>query len=357
MTDGIAKVVIVGAGNISNTRHIPALKKIQKAVITGVLSNKIERAKRTAEKHNIANFAQVSDSYDVNIKALKKLKWLEEADVVVIGAPPHLHYTLVKVFLELGKNVLVEKPMMMDKKECDEMIALAKKQKKIFYVMHNFQYARKMIKLNEIIASKKYGEVESIIESQLTNHDRRLPEWYNDLPMGLFYDEAAHFMYLLERHGGDLKIDNSYAVYDKDKTRNTPVTLTVNARAGKVPVTMLLNFHAPVCEWHYIVNFKKKIVIYDFFKDILIELPTDNEHLAGDILKSSIRYTWQYWSQFVSNGFRMVTGNLLYGHDNVLKSFIGASMGREKPDPSLTAENGRTNVIAINEIIERANKR
>lgn len=350
------KIVIVGAGNISNTRHIPALKKVQNAEIVGVLSNRLDRAQKTAERNNVQNYAQISNTPEEDLESLGSIEWLKEADAVVIGAPPHLHYGLVKVFLELGKNVLVEKPMMMNKAESEEMIALAAKKNKIFYVMHNFQYAQKMLKLNKIIESKKYGEIVSIVETQFTNHDRRLPEWYNDLPMGLFYDEAAHFMYLLERHGGEVKVNNSYAVYDEDRSQNTPVTLTVNAHAGSVPVTMLLNFHAPVCEWHYIVNFKKKILIYDFFKDILIELPTDNEHLAGDILKNSIRHTWQYWGQFIANGFRMITGNLLYGHDRVLQSFVDASSG-DQTDNSLTGDNGLKNVVAINEIIEKANTR
>jgi scyllo-inositol 2-dehydrogenase (NADP+) len=350
------KVCIIGAGNISNTRHIPALNKVEEAEIIGVLSNKIERARKTAEKNNIANFGSVVDDVEKNVSALKKLDWFNEVEAVVIGVPPHLHYGLVKASLELGKHVLVEKPMMMNKNECDELIALAKKKKKSFYVMHNFQYASKMLKLNEIISSKKYGEIESITEVQFTNHDRRLPEWYNDLPMGLFYDEAAHFIYLLERHAGKLVINNSYAVYDKEKTNQTPITLTVNATAGDTPVTMLLNFHAPVCEWYYIVNFKKRIYFYDFFKDILIALPTDNEHFAGDILRNSFRYTWQYWSQFVANGLKMITGNLLYGHDIVLRSFIKSTKG-DKADEYLTAINGSKNVVSINEIINKANSR
>jgi predicted dehydrogenase len=349
------KIVIIGAGNISNTRHIPALKKVANAEIVGVLSNKIDRAQRTAEKHGIANYAKIDSSLADG--GLSNLEWLKEADAVVIGAPPLLHHALVKMSLELGKHVLVEKPMMMDKAESDELIDLAKKKKKIFYVMHNFQYAGKMLKLNEIIESKKYGDIVSITEVQFTNHDRRLPEWYNELPMGLFYDEAAHFMYLLERHAGELKIDEAYAVYDKDKKAQTPITLTVNATAGKTPVTMMLNFHAPICEWYYMVNFKKRILIYDFFKDILIDLPTDNEHLAADILKNSMSQTWQYWSQFISNGVRMVTGNLLYGHDIVLGSFVSAVRGEIKPDASLTGESGRRNVKAINDIIAKANKR
>jgi len=350
------RVVIVGAGNISNTRHIPALMKVKEAEIVGVLSNKADRAKRTAEKHRIENFEQLSGELDKDIATLRELAWFQDVDTMVIGAPPHQHYTLVKMALELGKHVLVEKPMMMNRAECDELINLAKEKNKIFYVMHNFQYARKMLELNEIISSKRYGEIESITEVQFTNHDRRLPEWYNDLPMGLFYDEAAHFVYLLERHGGELVIDNSYAVYDDDPTVQTPRKLTVNAAAGKTPVTMMLDFHSPVCEWYYIVNFKKNICLYDFFKDILIVLPTDNEHLAADILRNSINYTWQYWSQFLMNGLRMVSGNLLYGHDVVLGSFVKAVQGG-LVDSYLTASNGRKNVLSINEIIEKANVR
>ena len=352
---GKVKVVIIGAGNISNTRHIPALKKAKNAEIIGVLSNKLDRAERTAEQHNIPHFAQIDSRTPKGLKELQQLSWLKDADAVVIGAPPHLHYELVKMSLELNKHVLVEKPMMMNEAECDELISLAKTKKKVFYVMHNFQYASKMLKLTEIVESKKYGEITSITEVQFTNHNRRLPEWYNDLPMGLFYDEAAHFMYLLELHGGRLKIDNSYATYEQDKTKSTPVTLTVNATAGKVPVTMMLNFSSPVCEWYYIVNFKKHILIYDFFKEILIDVPTDNEHFAKDILRNSFKYTWQYWWQFAGNGFKMISGNLLYGHDSVLADYVQAVQGGVI-NGYLTAENGRTNVVSINEIIAKSNK-
>lgn len=348
------KVAIIGAGNISNTRHIPALKKLGNVDIVGAIGVRRKNVDRTVKKHNIPNSLLIEN--DSCVEAMKACEWFATVDAVVIGAPPKDHYALVKAALVNDKHVLVEKPMMMDEAECDELIKLAKKKKKTFYVMHNFQYAAKMKKINEIIDSKRYGEVESITETQFTNHDRRLPEWYNDLPFGLFYDEAAHFLYLLERHGGKVTIDNSYAVYDKDKTAQTPKTLTVNATAGDIPVTMMLNFHSPICEWHYIVNFKKRILIYDFFKDILIDLPTDNEHLAKDILNNSLRYSFQYWWQFATNGLKLVSGNLLYGHEVVMESFVRAVNG-DDTDSSLTAENGRKNVRAINEIVSKANNR
>lgn len=348
------RVAIVGAGNISNTRHIPALKKIARAEIVGAIGIKAKNVERTIKKHRIPNSLVIKNKSAT--KAMQECDWFKGVDAAVIGAPPRDHYLLVKAALLNNKHVLVEKPMMMSQAECDELIALAKEKRKLFYVMHNFQYAAQMQKLNRIVTSKLYGDIESITEVQFTNHDRRLPEWYNDLPFGLFYDEAAHFLYLLERHAGPVQINNSYAVYDADESLQTPKTLTVNARAGSVPVTMQLNFCSPVCEWYYVVNFKKHILIYDFFKDILIKLPTDNEHYAKDILLNSVRHTVQYWVQFFTNGVKMMMGNLLYGHEAVLSGFIGAIAG-EAVDPYLTADNGRTNVISMNEIISTANKR
>ena len=347
-------VCIIGAGNISNTRHIPALKKLKNVNIMGVLSNSEKNINRTLKKWKIPNSMVIDDDSKKAKEQLEKCNWFQEIDAVVIGTPPKKHHPLVKLSLELDKHTLVEKPMMMNKEECDELIELAKKKKKQFCVTHNFQFADQMRKLNDIIETKKYGEIISITEVQFTNRNRRLPEWYNDLPLGLFYDEAAHFIYLLQKHGGKIKVNNAYAVYDKEK-KATPITLNVDATAGSIPVHMMLNFNSPVCEWYYMVNFESQIFIYDFFKDILIKLPTDNEHLSKDILKNSFSYTFQYWWGFIKNGFKMVTGNLLYGHNIVLGKFVNGII-TGKYDSSIQAEKGKETVISMNDIVNEVNK-
>lgn len=347
------KVCIIGAGNISNTRHIPALKKLKNVEIIGVISDVQEKIDKTCSEHNIKNGLLVADPKNDKEK-VQKCDWFKDVDAVVIGTPPRQHYPLVKLALELDKDVLVEKPMTMNVEEADELIALAKKKKRIFNVVHNFQYTSGMVKLNKIIEDKKYGEIQTITEVQFSNKSRRLPSWYQDLPLGLFYDEAAHFTYLLYNHGGKVKVLDSTATYTNDDG-NTPDVLSVNAVAGKIPVHMFLNFNSPVCEWYYIVNFEKRIVLYDLFKDILIDLPTDNEHYAADILKNDLSRSWQYWFGFIKNGFKMVRGNLLYGHETVLKNYIEAVETR-KEDPNLSAKEGRETVKTMIEICEKARK-
>ena len=354
MNDKI-KVCIIGAGNISNTRHIPALKKLNNVEIVGVISDKQEKIDKTCAAHHIKNGLLVNNPTN-DLEKVKNCEWFKEVQAVLIGTPPKQHYPLVKLALTLEKDVLVEKPMTMNDNESKELMKLAKEKNKIFNVVHNFQFTSGMEKMTKFINDKTYGEIESIVEVQFTNRNRRLPEWYNDLPLGLFYDEAAHFTYLPIVHGGKMKIENVHAIYNKDKKDATPISLSVDALAGKVPLHMILNFNTPICEWLYIVNFKERILIYDLFKDILINLKTDNEHYAKDILRNDITKTWQYWVGFIKNGFRMLSGNLLYGHETVISKFI-ESVQTRKVDDSISAEFGAQTVKSMIEICESVNKR
>lgn len=349
------KVCIVGAGNISNTRHIPALKKMKNVEITGVISDSQNKIDRTCKKYKINNSLLVNNPKN-DIKLVEECEWFKEVDAVVIGTPPHQHHPFAKISLQLKKDVLVEKPMTMNEEEATELIKLAKENDLILNVVHNFQFATQMKKLNAIIENKKYGEISSIVEIQFSNRNRRLPVWYNELPLGLFYDEAAHFIYLLEKHGGKTTIDNVFSQYTENKKDNTPKMITINATSGTIPVTMILNFNSPICEWYYIVNFEKRILIYDLFKDILINLPTDNEHYSKDILFNDIRKTWQYWFKFVVNGFKRVTGNLFYGHDDIFHIFIN-SVRERNINADISGEKGRDTIITMNEIVEKVNKR
>ena len=50
---------------------------------------------------------------------------------IVIATPAATHYTITKEALLAGKDVLVEKPLALNINEAQELIELAKKQKKI----------------------------------------------------------------------------------------------------------------------------------------------------------------------------------------------------------------------------------
>ena len=73
-------------------------------------------------------------------------------------------------------------------------------------------------------------------------------------------------------------------------------------------------------------------------------------------MKNDIKRTLQYWFGFIKNGFRMISGNLLYGHEKVIKLFIDEVITR-KEFKEISAEEGRKTIITMNEIVRRVNKK
>ncbi len=347
------KVCIIGAGNISNTRHIPALHKNSDMFeIVGVISDQEKKITRTLNKYK-----DITKQFEVNVEEnieeqLARCEWFKEVDAVVIGTPPKQHYPMTKASLILGKHVLVEKPMMMSAEECRDVKALADANNLVLYVMHSFQFSKGMMQLSKLYEEGSLGKLQSILELQLSNRDRRLPIWYNELPLGLFYDEAAHFFYGARRFGGELEVINAHAQWNKVQ-ENTPKFLQAQLMSGNIPVQMYMNFNSPICEWGLLLICDKKIAIYDYFKDILIVLDNDNEHYAKDVLKTSIGFFSQFWWGFIKNGFRMVSGKLLYGHDECIKRYGEAIISGEKCF-ELSAELGMEVVDAMNKVVIKA---
>ena len=61
----------------------------------------------------------------------------EDINLVTVILPHNLHSEFVIKCLNAGKNTVVEKPMAITTKECDKMMAAAKKNKCLLSVFHN----------------------------------------------------------------------------------------------------------------------------------------------------------------------------------------------------------------------------
>ena len=290
--------------------------------IVGVISDSERKIANTLKSYPVIDHSLVINKDEDLEHQLSQCDWFSDSvDSVVIGTPPHEHYSITIACLKAGKHVFVEKPMALTVNEAEEMMKVARDKDRVLNVMHSFQFASGIEKMYKRYSSGEFGALVSINEIQLTNRDRRLPQWYNILPLGLFYDEAAHFVYCARRFGGELKLVSSSALFNEEK-ENTPCLLQAQLIAGKTPVQMLMNFNAPICEWGLILCCEKKIAIYDFFKDILIVISNDNQHLASDVLKVSTTFTFSFWKGFIANGIKMVRKKLLFGQDVCMSSFF-----------------------------------
>jgi myo-inositol 2-dehydrogenase/D-chiro-inositol 1-dehydrogenase len=93
-------VGLIGSGFIASI-HADSFKKIHHADILAVMSPPPGEAKSFAEKHKIPK----------HFTDLDGMLALEEIDMVIIGAPNHLHCEICVKAAESGKHVVVEKPL------------------------------------------------------------------------------------------------------------------------------------------------------------------------------------------------------------------------------------------------------
>ncbi len=86
---------------------------------------------------------------------------------VVISTPAETHFNLAREALLAGKNVLVEKPLVLHEKEAVELIALAGAKKRVLMVGHLLQYHPVFVRLKEMAAAGDLGRINYIYSHRL----------------------------------------------------------------------------------------------------------------------------------------------------------------------------------------------
>ncbi|OAA51931.1 NAD(P)-binding domain protein [Metarhizium rileyi] len=82
-----------------------------------------------------------------------------DVDVVVVTTPPNNHFELTKSVLEAGKHVLTEKPFVPTAAEAEELIATAKKNKRLICVYQNRRWDSDFLLVKHLIANDVLGRV------------------------------------------------------------------------------------------------------------------------------------------------------------------------------------------------------
>lgn len=326
----VIRTAVVGLGWVAQARHIPAMKRNKSFELAGVIDRAPGKASALAAKIGCRRHAETSD--------LSSIGWLSEVDAITVATSPAGHHDIVCQALALGKHVITEKPFAMSLAEGEAMVSAARANERCLGVVHNFQFARSTRRLLQEVGNGTIGRITGITAVQLGNPGRRLPAWYEDLPLGLFYDESPHLLYLLRRLSGDLSLAKAVTVPSSNGL-NTPARIDAWFRSpANVPITLSCNFESPVSEWHLMVFGTKRLAIVDVFRDIYLSLPNDGTHDTRSVLRTSAAATSQHWLQHVSSGIPHLRGKLLYGNDEVFDRFARAAGGETQALAPISAE-------------------
>ncbi len=329
------RVLSIGLGWVATNRHLPVMVASPDYEVVGVADRRPERAEEVARTFKVGRHYSAPGLAEVD--GLEQIPWLDDVEAVVIGASPFAHYTLAKAALRAGKHVLTEKPFAMTVAEGEELVALAKEGGRTLAVVHNFQFAPSTRRLLADIRSGKIGRIRSVSGVVFGNPRRRLPEWYEDLPLGLFYDESPHLYYLLRAVLPNAMTPLRCDIFPGAGGKATPAQLSQwftssNEDGGAIPVHLSMNFESPLSEWHLQVHGEHAFADVDIFRDIYLCLPNDGAHTAATILRTSLQTSIQHWLQHVPCGLKHFRGRMWYGNEEVFHRFAVAARGNQQPE-------------------------
>lgn len=201
----------------------------------------------------------------------------KELAAVIIATPTKYHFGLAKLALEADKDVLIEKPMTINLKEADILLALARKKKKIIMVDHTFVFNEAVKKVKEIVDSGEAGDI-LYIDSVRTN----LGLFQKDV--NVIYDLAPHdfsiIQYVLGKTPKTIQAAGK-SHYNKQEDvayimaeYNNGITAHVHVSwlsPLKVRTMMIIGTKKMIV--YDDVNFSEKIKVYDKGIEIVREAP------------------------------------------------------------------------------------
>ncbi|MFV0504717.1 MAG: Gfo/Idh/MocA family protein [Lachnospirales bacterium] len=175
------KLGIIGYGGMGAWHHDNIKEKIKSIEVVAVSDIRLELEEKA--KENGVKFYKTSAEL-----------WNDkDIDIVTIATPNDFHKELAINCLRNGKHVVCEKPVTMNSRELEDVIAVAKEENKLFSVHQNRRWDKDYLIVKEILKNKEIGEP-YYIESRVQGSRRAMHGWrgYKVNGGGMVYDWGVH---------------------------------------------------------------------------------------------------------------------------------------------------------------------
>jgi UDP-2-acetamido-3-amino-2,3-dideoxy-glucuronate N-acetyltransferase len=219
--------------------------------------------------HQMGHLAAVCDP---NGKALKEAKaaykgvkttsrfadLLDDAKVkaVAIAAPAADHYALAKAALAADKDVFVEKPLALRVPEAEELVALARRKKRVLMVGHILEYHPAVRKLSELVRSGELGDVHYVYSNRLNLGKVRQEE-------NILWSFAPHDISVILLLVGAMPEWASTSGQHYLQHEIADVTMTCLAFPGKPRAHIFVSWLHPFKEQKLVVVGSRKMAVFD----------------------------------------------------------------------------------------------
>ncbi|WP_404986411.1 Gfo/Idh/MocA family oxidoreductase [Chryseobacterium sp. M5] len=142
----LVKVGLCAFGMSGKIFHAPFLKEHPGFFMSAV----VERSKDDSkEKYPDAEI----------YRSVEEMLKNADIEVVVVNTPVQTHFEYVKMALEAGKNVIVEKPFTVTVSEAEELVNFAENKNLFLSVYQNRRFDRDYLQVQKVLAEGKLGNV------------------------------------------------------------------------------------------------------------------------------------------------------------------------------------------------------
>jgi len=194
---GVIGLGHMGMLHLMNCRYIEGVKVVAAA-------DKSRAALKRAESFGVKNlFTDYHDLFNESPKL----------DAVIISLPNFLHFESVKLALEAGVDVFVEKPLAVSVKEGRELVKLVEKSGRKLMVGHCMRFIDVTEKMKVALEEGRIGDLEVVTLEQILNGPfahgavpTPVPEWWFDPQKtggGVLLDLGYHMIDLFRFFVGD----------------------------------------------------------------------------------------------------------------------------------------------------------
>lgn len=182
MTDTKIKFGLVGAGAIARS-YVQAFKNSNYGELVAIADVRPEAAAALAKEANCP-------SYNSHTEMLAAT----DLDAVVVCTPPSTHPEICLAIINLGINVLCEKPLSVDNLSAKKMLKASQQKGVILTMASKFRYVADVIKARELVNSGAIGEI-VLFENAFTARVDMSSRWNSNPQIsggGVLIDNGTH---------------------------------------------------------------------------------------------------------------------------------------------------------------------
>lgn len=323
MNAGPLNIAVVGLGDVAQ-EHMRIWRKLNNVRLAAVCDSNELRAREVAGRWGIP-FS--SGDFGEIIRR-------ESISIIDICTPPQTHCSLILQALNVGRHVIVEKPLATTTDESEMIVSAQIRSDAKITVIHNWLYVPVMIRALSLVRNQVLGEILNVEIKALSRPDDAMlsneDHWCHVLAGGRFGEMLAHPIYIIQALLRQPEVKSMQSLKLCDRPWVGSDELWVNLEANRACASIYASFNS--CRDNIIIDIyaTNGILNIDIDSDSMVRLGSRPRKLLAKGMDS----LWQacQLSFSISRGaVSKVSGRWMSGTELCIRAFVESVLNDREP--------------------------